>query len=155
MKKTLAHEDRLLLKARHYCSYQERSHYEVREKLYSLGMHKPQVEAMLAQLITQGYLDEERFATSFARGKFRLKQWGRIKIKSALKLKRVSEYNIKFALRQIDENEYLTTLNTLVARKWATLDGESGLQRRAKTISYLLQKGFEPAFVQQAVKNLC
>src|ERR1700709_658618 len=93
-KKYLTREQ-ALQKARHYCGYQERCHSEVKEKLYSLGLHKQQVEECLSQLIEENYLNEERFAQQFAGGKFRMKQWGRVKIKYELKQKQVSEYCIK------------------------------------------------------------
>jgi len=140
-------------KIKHYCAYQERSHFEVREKLYTLGLHKMQVETLLTKLITENYLDEERFAASFARGKFNLKQWGRIKIKYALKLKKVSDYNIKTALKQIDEADYLTVLQKLATEKWALLKGEHYITRQAKTTAFLMQKGFEPQLAQQAVRE--
>lgn len=139
-------------KIKHYCAYQERSHFEVREKLYALGLRKNQVETLLTQLITENYLDEERFAASFARGKFNQKQWGRVKIKYALKLKRVSDYNIKTALKQLNEDSYLTVLQKLATDKWALLKGEQYINRQAKTTAYLLQKGFEPPLVHQAVR---
>lgn len=141
-------------KIKQYCAYQERSHFDVREKLYSLGLYKTQVETIITQLITSGYLDEERFATSFARGKFKLKQWGRIKIKYALKLKRVSDYNIKTALKQIDEDDYKATLQKVASTKWNSLKDEHYITRQAKATAYLLQKGFEAPLVQQAIKKL-
>ena len=90
--------EQALQKLRHYCGYQERCHQEVKEKLYSLGLRKQDVETAIATLIEEDYLNEERFATQFAGGHFRLKQWGRVKIRFELKLKQVSEYNIKKAL---------------------------------------------------------
>jgi len=141
-------------KIKRYCAYQERSHFEVREKLYSLGLFKTQVETILTELIADGYLDEERFACSFARGKFKLKQWGRIKIKYALKLKRVSDYNIKTALKQINEDDYKASLQKVAANKWEALEGEQYITRQAKATAYLLQKGFEVPLVQQVVREL-
>lgn len=141
-------------KIKRYCAYQERSHFEVREKLYSLGLYKNQVETILTELIADNYLDEERFACSFARGRFNLKQWGRIKIKYALKLKRVSDYNIKTALKQINEDDYKATLQKVATAKWDALEGEHYITRQAKTTAYLLQKGFEAPLVQQAVRAL-
>src|SRR3981081_925734 len=92
-----------LLKAQKYCAYQERSQQEVRDKLYSWGLHKRDVENSIAELITSGFLKEERFALAFAGGKFRMKGWGRIKIKQALKQKSVSDNLIRQALKAIDE----------------------------------------------------
>lgn len=141
-----------LEKIKHFCAYQERSHFEVKQKLYSLGLHFNKVEELLAKLIEENYLNEERFAQSFARGKFRIKRWGRVKIKYELKAKKVSEYNIKNALKQIDEGEYTVTLQQLAEKKWAALEGENALTRQAKTLQYLLQRGFEMPLAQQAVK---
>ncbi|HRD43896.1 MAG TPA: RecX family transcriptional regulator, partial [Ferruginibacter sp.] len=93
-------------KIKHYCAYQERSHKEVKEKLYGFGLYKAEVELLLTQLIEENYLNEERFATAFAGGKFRMKQWGRQKIKYELKQKQVSDYCIKKALAAIDGEQY-------------------------------------------------
>ena len=98
--------DQALPKAKHYCAYQERCHSEVKDKLYSFGLNKKEVEQILSQLIEENYLNEERFAIQFAGGRFRIKQWGRVKIKYELKQKQVSEYSIKKALEQIKETEY-------------------------------------------------
>lgn len=140
-------------KAKHYCGYQERSHYEVREKLYALGMHKQQVEELISQLIEENYLNEERFAIEFAGGKFRMKQWGRVKIKYELKQKKVSEYCIKKALKQIDEDDYLKSLNTLARKKWNSIKGEgvNHFVKMSKTTTYLMQKGFESDLIQEAI----
>lgn len=154
-KKQLSKEQ-ALQKAKHYCGYQERSHYEVREKLYALGMHKQQVEELLSQLIEENYLNEERFATEFAGGKFRMKQWGRVKIKYELKQKKVSEYCIKKALKQIDETDYLRLLETLATKKWNSIkgDGINHFVKMSKTTSYLMQKGFESDLIQSAISRL-
>src|ERR1700759_3068685 len=99
--------EQALQKLRHYCGYQERSHQEVREKLYSFGLRKPDVENAIATLIGEDQLNEERFAIQFAGGHFRLKHWGRVKIQYELKQKRVSDYCIKKALAAIDETDYV------------------------------------------------
>lgn len=149
-------KEQALQKARHYCGYQERSHYEVKEKLYSFGLYKQVVEELLSQLIEENYLNEERFAIEFAGGKFRMKQWGRVKIKYELKQKRVSEYCIRKALQQLDEADYLKTLNTLARKKWDSIKGEgiNHFVKMSKTTTHLLQKGFESDLVQQAVNAL-
>jgi regulatory protein len=110
MNKQFHSKEEALQKAKHYCAYQERCHSEVKEKLYSLGMNKKEVDELLSELISDNYLNEERFAILFAGGKFRIKQWGRIKIKYALKQKQVSEYCIKKALAAIYERDYNKTL---------------------------------------------
>lgn len=146
--------DIIFQKIKHFCSYQERSHYETREKLYSFGLYKSQVEDILTQLITDDYLNEERFAKAFARGRFRLKQWGRTKIKYELKLRKVSDYNIKTALKEIPADEYTATLQKLADSKWTSLKGGTKLERQAKTTAYLLQKGYEIPLVQQAIETI-
>ena len=145
--------DKILQKAKHFCAYQERSHYEVREKLYAFGLYKAQVEDMLTLLITEDYLNEERFAKSFARGRFRLKQWGRTKIKYELKLRKVSDYNIKTAMKEIGDDEYAATLQKLADNKWASLKGGHKLERQAKATAFLLQRGYEAPLVHQAIKT--
>jgi len=154
-KKQLSKEQ-ALQKAKHYCGYQERSHYEVREKLYALGMHKQQVEELISQLIEENYLNEERFAIEFVGGKFRMKQWGRVKIKYELKQKKVSEYCIKKALKQIDEDDYLKSLNTLAKKKWNSIkgDGVNHFVKMSKTTTYLMQKGFETDLIQASIASL-
>lgn len=149
-------KEQALQKLRHYCSYQERCHAEVKEKLYSFGLYKQVVEECISQLIEEDYLNEERFAILYAGGKFRMKQWGRQKIKQALKLKRVSEYCIKKGLQEIDEEQYLKTLQKLAAQKWLTVKGQ-GITRfikTQKTTVWLMQKGYETDLVRQAIAAL-
>lgn len=149
-------KEQALQKARHYCGYQERSHSEVKEKLYSYGLRKTDVEEILSSLIEDNYLNEERFAAQFAGGKFRMKQWGRVKIKYELKQKRVSEYCIKKAMKEIDEDDYQKTLEKLASTKWDSIKGEgvNHFVKMSKTTDYLLQKGFESDLVRAAVAAL-
>lgn len=149
-KKTLTTEQ-ALQKLRHYCGYQERCHSEVKEKLYGLGVFKKEHDAIIAALIEDGYLNEERFAIAFAGGKFRVKQWGRVKIKYELKQKQVSDYSIKKALQQIKKEEYRDILKKLAGEKYASLKEEQHLVRKKKTIDYLLQRGFEMELVRGVV----
>lgn len=143
--------EQALQKLRHYCGYQERCHNEIREKLYNLGVKKTEHDILISTLIEEGYLNEERFAMTFAGGKFRQNQWGRNKIKYALRQKQVSDYSIKKALKQINENEYLAVLKKLADEKYDSLKGEQWLLRRKKTMDYLLQKGFEMELVNNVV----
>ena len=136
--------EQALQKARHYCGYQERCHSEVKEKLYSFGLRKADVETALSTLIEENYLNEERFALQFAGGRFRLKQWGRVKIRYELKQKQVSEYCIKKALAGIDEDDYEKTLNRLGEGKLEQLKEEGNIFiKKRKLQDYLLQKGYE------------
>lgn len=146
-------KEQALQKLKHYCGYQDRSHSEVKEKLYSLGVWKKDHDEIMAALIEENYLNEERFALAFARGKFRMKQWGRVKIKYELKQRQVSEYSIKKALKQIDEEEYMTSLKKLAEDRYASLKGEQYLVRKKKTIDYLMQKGYETGLIQIAMNE--
>jgi regulatory protein len=148
-------KEQALQKARHYCGYQERSHAEAKEKLYSFGLRKQEVEELLAQLIEDDYLNEERFAQQFAGGHFRMKKWGRVKITYELKQKRVSEYCIKKGLKEIDETDYIKTLEKLAGEKWNTLKTETNLfVKLRKTQDYLLQKGYESGLIKEAIGKI-
>ena len=146
--------EKALQKARHYCAWQERCHAEVKEKLYALGLRKAQVEEALSTLIEENYLNEERFARAFAGGKFRMKQWGKKKILAELKLKKVSEYNIRIAMNEIDNDDYQNTVIKLVTAKWKSLKNEQYITRQAKTLRYMQQKGFEPQLVLTQINNI-
>lgn len=148
-------KEQALQKARHYCGYQERSHAEVKEKLYSFGLRRQEVDETLSRLIEDDYLNEERFARQFAGGHFRLKRWGRVKITHELKQRQVSEYCIRKALKEIEEPDYLKTLGKLAAAKWQTLKSEKNqFTKMRKTQDYLLQKGYESGLIKEAIGKL-
>ena len=147
--------EKAAVKIKRFCAYQERSHQEVRDKLCSLGVGRKDAESLLSQLIEEGYLNEERFAIQFAGGKFRIKQWGKRKIAQALKERKISPYCIKKSLQQIDEADYLKTLQKLAERKWEQLEGEqSPLAKKRKLQDYLLQKGFEYDLIRDELVRL-
>jgi regulatory protein len=147
--------EQALQKLRHFCGYQERCHQEVKEKLYSFGLHKQEVETAIATLIQEDRLNEERFAIQFAGGHFRLKNWGKIKIRYELRQKKVSDYGIQEALASIDEEAYTQTLITQAIRKWETLDKEpDSPSRRRKLHDYLLQKGYESDRITAAIATV-
>lgn len=141
-------------KIKHYCSYQERSHNEVKEKLYSYNLFKVEVEEIIANLIENNYLNEERFAKQFAGGKFRMKQWGRKKIQYELQLKGVNKANVKIGLKEIDEEEYRAILQKLAKRKLNELTGQHYIAKQAKTTAYLLQKGYEQTLISAVLNEL-
>jgi regulatory protein len=147
-------KEQSLQKLKHYCAYQERSHAEVREKLYALGVWKKDHDEIIATLIEENYLNEERFAIAYAGGKFRVKQWGRVKIKYELKQKQVSEYSIKKAMKQIDEEEYLKVLNKLAKEKYQSLKTEQWIIRKKKTMDYLMGKGFESGLITEVLNSI-
>lgn len=139
-----------LPKIKQYCAYQERCHAEVKEKLYSFGLYKKEVELLISQLIEENYLNEERFALQYAGGKFRMRRWGKVKIKHALKQKQVSDYLIKTALKAIDESDYLNALHKLAEQKLKTLRGEKNIFiKKRKLQDFLLQKGYEAALINK------
>ena len=142
-------------KIRQYCAYQERCHTDVKEKLYGYGLHREDVDSIISQMIEENYLNELRFAIQFAGGKFRLKQWGRIKIRYALKQKQVSDYCIKKALEQIDDDKYQETLRLLAEKKVATLKREKNMFiKKRKLQDHLLQKGYESDLVKGELGKL-
>jgi regulatory protein len=136
-----------------YCAYQERSHHEVRDKLYSYGLFKDEVEEILSQLITEGFLNEERFAKAFAGGKFRMQKWGRIKIIHELEARGLTPNCIKAGLKEIDEQSYLITLRELLNRKAGEISEENIFVKRDKLARYAIQKGFEPELVWSIIKD--
>ena len=140
-------KEQALQKARHFCAYQERCHQEVKEKLYSFGLWKNDVEETISLLIGDDYLNEERFAIQFAGGRFRMKHWGRVRIRHELRQRQLSEYCINKALAAIDEEDYLRTLEKLAAEKWEALKEETVFIRRGKLQDYLIRKGYEPDLI--------
>lgn len=141
-------------KIKHFCAYQERCHFETKEKLFGFGLSKTDVETLISRLIEEDYLNEARFAAQFAGGHFRLKKWGRVKIVYALKQKKVSPLNIKSALKEIDEENYKAILMKLAEDKWKLLKHEQYLNRQAKTSQYLMNKGYEPTLVQETIQQI-
>lgn len=153
MRKNLGPEQ-ALQKIRQYCAYQERSHADTKDKLYGMGLYKTDVEKILSTLIEENYLNEERYAQQFVGGHFRQKKWGRVKIEAALKQKRVSTYNIRKGMKEIEEGAYLDCLAKLALGKWNLLKKEQYLNRVAKTTSFLLQRGFELNLIQSAIAKI-
>jgi len=130
-----------------YCAYQERSQYQVRNKLYELGLYGDEIEDIIADLINENFINEERFSKSYVRGKFRLKKWGRIKIKLGLKQHKISSYCIKSGFEEIDEQEYIDTLQSLLNSKLAALNDQNPFIKNQKAARYVIGKGFEPELV--------
>jgi regulatory protein len=152
-KKSLTKEQ-ALQKLRHFCSYQERCHSEVKTKLYQLGINKKFYAEIIAELIQGNYLNEERFAISFARGKFKMNEWGKRKIEYALKEKFINYYCIKKALKQIPEQEYEAILKKLAKEKYESFKGEQYLIRKKKTIDYLTGRGFEWELMKEILEEI-
>lgn len=137
-----------------YCAYQDRCHYEVSNKLTQWGISGEQKEQLITDLIVHRFLDEERFAESYVSGKFRIKQWGKVKIRQHLKAKFVPEYCVKKAIAQIDGNDYYATLQQLAEKKTAALKSEKNpFKKKAKIIRYLVSKGYEMDLIYEALSE--
>lgn len=137
-----------------YCAYQERCHKEVIEKLKGMRMIPEAIDQITTYLIQENYLNEERFAKSFARGKFIIKKWGKNRIVNELKLRQISKFNIKSALTEINEQDYHKTLDEL-AKKRLTQIHESNIQKKKKKLAdYLLYRGWESNLVYEKLKEL-
>jgi regulatory protein len=132
-----------LQKLQRFCAYQERSHGEVRSKLIELGVYGDNLEMIIVELIQDNFLNEERFARIYARGKFNIKRWGKVRIKQELKQKKISDYCIKKAMEEILEEDYVKALNELVIKKANLLQESDRYKLRQKLFTYLLQKGYE------------
>ena len=148
-------KEQALQKIRYYVNYQERCHQEVKDKLYSFGLYKQDVETLIATLIEENHLNEERFATMFAGGKFRMKNWGRVKIRYELKQMRISDYCIRIGLKVIDETAYRASLEKIAQKKWESLSGEKNqFSKKAKTLGSLLSKGYEPELAREILTRI-
>lgn len=137
-----------------YCAYQERCHKEVIEKLKGMRMIPEAIDQIITHLIQENYLNEERYAKSFARGKFIIKKWGKNRIVNELKLRQISKFNIKSALTEINEEDYHKTLDEL-AKKRLTQIHESNVQKKKKKLAdYLLYRGWETTLIYEKLKEL-
>lgn len=147
-------QKQILLKAANYCAYQERCHSEVVTRLGEWGIYGVEAQEILLKLIELGYVNEERFAKIFAGGKFRTKQWGRVKIKLELKQRHISEYCQRVALSEISDDDYLQTLTTIIEKKWETTSEKNIFNKRAKTAKYAIAKGYEANLVWEVIGKL-
>ncbi|HSF52340.1 MAG TPA: regulatory protein RecX [Algoriphagus sp.] len=137
-----------------YCAYQERCQWEIRRKLYEKGIKGDQAEELISEMITADFLNEERFARSYARGKFRIKHWGKARITRELKIRGISPRCIQLGLSEIDPEEYYDSLLTLAEKKWGKIFEKDPFKKNYKVIQYLMAKGFEQDLVQEAISSL-
>lgn len=142
-----------LEKMRKYCAYQERSHQQVRDRLYEAGLHPEAVEEIIAALITENFLNEERFARAYARGKFRMNGWGRVKIVHGLKQHRVHPNGIRAALTEISDEEYLATLLELLRQKNRLVREKHPVRRKLALMRFAAQRGFESELVNSVLER--
>ncbi|WP_416446192.1 regulatory protein RecX [Leeuwenhoekiella sp. A16] len=147
--------DEALKKLENYCAYQDRCHKEVQEKLKEMRMIPEAIDHIIYQLIQDKFLDEERFARSFARGKFRSKKWGKTRIIRELKLREITKYNIDLALTEIEETDYLKTFEKLVKKRLKQLKTEKNLyKKKNKLMTYLQYRGWESNLIYEKINEL-
>ncbi|HEV8513549.1 MAG TPA: regulatory protein RecX [Cyclobacteriaceae bacterium] len=137
-----------------YCAYQERSHREVKTKLFEYGLPSTKVDEIISYLITEGFLNEERYAKAFAGGKFRIMKWGRLKIQRELESSGVSARNIARGLAEITSSEYSKTLLGLIKKKSNQVEDDSLFKKKNKVARFVMGKGYEPELVWEAVNDL-
>jgi regulatory protein len=140
-------------KASSFCAYQERTQQEVREKLRELEVEKDLAEEIISKLILDNFLNEERFAKTFAGGKFRIKKWGKMKIIQELKARKVSEYCIKKGMKEIPDEDYLITAKELIRQKSDAVKESNQYKKNNKIASYLISKGYESDLVWDLLRN--
>lgn len=136
-----------------YCAYQERCHQEVRDKLYTFGLAPNDVEEIIYEMIQHDFLNEERFAIAFVRGKFIYKKWGRVKIRLELKRRKISDYCIKKGMKEIDEDKYQSVLLGLLEKKIESLKSIKGYQKNYKAAQFVMNKGYEGDIVWALIKE--
>ena len=137
-----------------YCAYQERCHKEVKEKLYKMKMIPQVVDQIVVHLINENYLNEVRFAKAFARGKFRIKKWGKNRIIRELKFREISKYSIESALKEIDLDQYHLILHELTLKRIAQVKETNVYKKKKKVADYLLYRGWESNLVYEKINEL-
>jgi len=142
-----------LEKAKNWCAYQERSQDETRRKLSSLGLGAQQVEELIAQLISENFINEERFAIALAGGKFRMKKWGRHKIKAELRRHKITETIINKALQTIPYDEYDSTLTGIIEKRLETDAGSEPFKFFYSLQRFLVARGFETELVEEKLRT--
>ena len=143
-----------LLKLQNYCSYQERCHQEVRQKLIGMRMIPEAIDQIIVHLLEHNFLNEERYAKTYVSGKFRIKKWGRRRLTLELKKKGVSKFNINQAVREIKDNEYIETFNALAEKRVDYIRETNKLKKKKKLVDYLLYRGWESHLVYDKVNQL-
>ncbi|KGL58744.1 regulatory protein RecX [Polaribacter sp. Hel1_85] len=154
IKKTSFTIDEIKRKIEQYCVYQDRCHKEVEQKMKDYNLIPEAKEMILLSLMQNNFLNEERFAKSFARGKFRIKSWGKQRIVRELKFKDISAYNIKTALKEIDENEYIKTIYRITEKRNEVIKEPNFYKRKKKLIDFLMRKGFESELIYKTVNEV-
>lgn len=137
----------------YYCAYQERCHKDVRTKLTQMRMIPEAIDTIIVKLIENNYLNEERFAKTFVRGKFRIKKWGKNRLIRELKTKEISRYSIDGALKEISDEDYLTTLDELVKKRIDQVKESNIHKKKRKVADYLLYRGWESHLIYEKLNE--
>jgi regulatory protein len=140
-------------KLEHYCAYQERCHKEVRNKLWEMKMIPEAIDKIIVHLIQHNYLNEERFAKAFVRGKFRIKKWGKNRLNRELKFRDISKYSMDSALKEIDLDDYYKTLDELVLKRIAQVKETDKYKKKKKVADYLLYRGWESHLIYEKLNQ--
>lgn len=143
-----------LHKLQHFCAYQERCHQEVYDKLKTMNMIPEAIDQIIVSLIQENYLNEERFAKAFVSGKFRIKKWGRQRLTLELKKRNITKRLIENAIAEINESEYLETLDALASKKCSNITETNPFKKKKKLADYLLYRGWESHLVYEKVNTL-
>ncbi|MCX2680508.1 regulatory protein RecX [Galbibacter sp. EGI 63066] len=141
-------------KLENYCAYQERCHKDVVKKLKGMNMIPIAIDTIIAHLLEHNFLNEERFAKSYARGKFNIKKWGRRRIVMELKARNISKYNIQSALKEISDSDYYNTLDELAKKRASQITETNIYKKKKKLADYLLYRGWESHLVYEKIKEL-
>ena len=141
-------------KIENYCVYQDRCHKEVEQKMKEYNLIPEAKEMILLSLMQDNFLNEERFAKSFARGKFRIKNWGKQRIVRELKFRDISAYNIKTALKEIEEEEYVKTIYSITENRNNVISEPNIYKRKKKLVDFLMRKGFENELIFKTVNEV-
>jgi len=153
-KKIKLSPEEALFKIKSWCAYQERSQHETRQKIYEYGLHSEEVESIISELISENFVNEERFAMALTGGKFRIKHWGKNKIRIELKKHRISEHSINKAILSIEDKDYIKTLETQIEKKLKLLKGSTERTKFHRTYAYLVSRGFESDLVSEKLNKL-
>lgn len=146
-------KEEALHKLQRYCAYQDRCHQEVRQQLRDMNVYPDWREEIIVALIEDNFLNEERFACSYARGKFRMKKWGRVRIRQELRRRNISDYCIRKGLAEIEDATYMATLHELVQKKGKRTEAPNLWALRNKVARFVIDKGYEPPLAWAAVKD--
>ena len=141
-------------KLQYYCSYQDRCHKEVKAKLKSFKISSEELNEIVSNLIKDNYLNESRFSKSFVRGKFNIKNWGKVRIINELKLRNISIYNINLGLKEIDDQDYINKLEDIFNKKLSSLSNLNSNLKKKKIISYLLYRGWESNLIYSKANEI-